>query len=109
MSVPVKAIYFHPSGFFVGGGVTYVDQEVRKADPAAAQGDSKFTVFDALAGFRFPNRIGIASLQVQNLFDRGFQYQDDSFREFQDAPSIGPYIPDRSIMVRLTFGLEPFR
>ena len=46
-------------------------------------------------GYRFPKRLGIASLGVSNLLDEHFQYQDDSFREFGDRPSIGPYLPDR--------------
>jgi hypothetical protein len=42
------------------------------------------------------------SLEVRNLFDNGFHYQDDSFREFRDEPSIGPYIPERQIRFRVT-------
>ena len=57
---------------------------------------------DATIGYRFPRRLGIASLSVSNLFDTSFRYQDDSFREFGDRPSIGPYIPDRQIVGRIT-------
>jgi outer membrane receptor protein involved in Fe transport len=59
-------------------------------------------VYDASIGYRFPKRRGIASLTVQNLTDRDFEYQDDSYREFQDDPSTGPYIPERVIMARFT-------
>ena len=58
---------------------------------------------DAGLGFRFPNRWGIASLQVRNLFDEDFNYQDDSFREFSDEPSVGPYFPERTVLARVTF------
>jgi hypothetical protein len=37
-----------------------------------------------------------------NLNDEEFDYQDDSFREFQDQPSTGPYIPSRTVMARIT-------
>jgi hypothetical protein len=53
-------------------------------------------------GWRFPKRLGIASLTVYNLFDEKFQYQDDSFREFRNEPSTGPYIPERRVVGRAT-------
>ena len=57
---------------------------------------------DAAIGFRLPKRWGIVSLQVLNLFDKGFNYQDDSFREFSNEPTVGPYFPDRSVLGRIT-------
>ena len=103
LSYPVRVQYFHPSGFFAGAGVTYVDQEVdREKGASFDDGDSDFTVGDIAIGYRFPRRMGIASLSVQNVTDEDFDYQDDSFREFQDEPSVGPYIPDRAVMARFT-------
>jgi len=109
ISYPVGVQYFHPSGFFVGMVVTYVDQEVERdnsvilpADSRLAEGDSDFTVADLGVGFRLPKRRGILSLTVQNLFDEDFDYQDDSFREFKDEPATGPYIPEQSVMGRVT-------
>ena len=46
-SVPVSATYFHPSGFFAGAGVTYVNQDVEKIPAFANQGDDHFAVVDA--------------------------------------------------------------
>ena len=103
ISVPVNATYFHPSGFFAAAGVTYVDQDVQRISILPNQGDDQFAVVDAGLGFRFPNRWGIASLQVRNLFDEDFNYQDDSFREFSDEPSVGPYFPERTVLARVTF------
>jgi len=103
LSYPVRAQYFHPSGFFAGVGITYVDQEVdRTVASAGTTDDSDFTVGDVSIGYRLPRRMGIASLSVQNVTDEEFEYQDDSYREFQDEPSTGPYIPDRSLMARIT-------
>ncbi|HYQ70308.1 MAG TPA: TonB-dependent receptor, partial [Gammaproteobacteria bacterium] len=102
-SYPVKAQYFHPSGYFGAVGVTYVDQQVKR-EPAStyAEGTSHFTVTDVAVGYRLPRRQGILSLAVQNVFDQDFDYQDDSYRTFENEPSIGPYIPDRSVMARVT-------
>jgi len=102
-SYPVTAQYFHPSGYFGAVSVTYVDQEVdRQPSSTYAEGKDNFTVTDMAIGYRLPRRQGILSLAVQNVFDQEFDYQDNSYRTFQDEPSIGPYIPDRSVMARVT-------
>ena len=102
ISVPVGLTYFHPSGFFAAAGATFVDQDVDRLSPFENQGHDSFFVVDVGIGYRFPNRLGIASLQVQNLLDEGMEFQDDSFREFQEEPSVGPYFPDRTILGRVT-------
>ena len=103
ISVPVGVRYFHPSGFFAGVGAVYVDQEVERSELSLlAEGTDDFFVVDGAIGWRIPNRLGIVSLEVRNLFDAEFKFQDDSFREFSDEPSIGPYIPDRTILGRFT-------
>jgi outer membrane receptor protein involved in Fe transport len=103
ISVPVGVAYFHPSGFFAAAGLTYVDQDVEQLPGSFSQGGhDSFVVVDVGIGYRFPKRLGIASLQVNNLFDEGFRFQDDSFREFSDEPTIGPYIPERTILGRVT-------
>ena len=105
-SIPLAARYFHPSGFFAGVGVTYINQDVTRSAVALAAGFSDgqddFVVVDAAIGYRFPDRLGAASLEVNNLLDEEFQYQDDSFREFRDEPSTGPYTPDLQIIGRVT-------
>jgi len=106
-SYPVKAQYFHPSGLFGVVGVTYVDQDVkRKPVSQYADGSDDFTVTDLAIGYRLPRRQGILSVAVQNVFDEEFDYQDDSYRSFEDEPSIGPYIPDRSVMARITLNFR---
>ena len=103
VSVPLKATYFHPAGYFGGVGVTYVNQEVRRTSASSLpQGNSSFSVVDLSAGYRLPKRLGVVSLSVQNLFDRHFKYQDDSYRQFGDEPSVAPYTPERVVMGRFT-------
>ena len=104
-SVPLSVRYFHRSGVFAGVQGTLVDQQVTAAPGNLldrAEGDDRFFVVDALAGYRLPKRRGVASIEVNNLFDTDFRYQDDSYREFSDSPSIGPYIPDLQVLGRLT-------
>lgn len=102
ISVPVGLTFFHHSGFFAAAGATFVDQDVERLSQFDNQGHDSFFVVDLGIGYRFPDRRGIASLQVQNLLDEGMEYQDDSFREFQEEPSVGPYFPDRTILGRVT-------
>ena len=106
-TVPVKATYFHPSGWFVGAGVTYVDQKVRR-DPTSglAQGESDFALANAAIGYRFPKRRGLFSLAVQNIFDKDFRYQDNSYRTFSDQPYVSPYVPETTILGRLTLSFD---
>ena len=100
---PAKATYFHPSGFFGGVSVTYIDQEVRReSDSLQAEGDSSFTLTDLSFGYRLPKRRGVLSLTVQNLFDKDFKYQDESYRTFSLEPYVSPYIPETTVMGRFT-------
>jgi tetratricopeptide (TPR) repeat protein len=100
ISLPLGANYFHPSGFFAGVLGTYVDQEVKSS--ISAEGDDNFFLVDVSVGYRFMKRRGIASLGVKNLFDTDFDYQDDSYREFSEDATTGPYFPKRLIMGRVT-------
>ena len=104
ISFPVGVNYFHPSGVFGGVVVSHVDQKVRRSAMATFASTATVTshVADLAVGYRLPRRQGIVSVSVQNLFDNNFDYQDDNYREFQDQPSSGPYIPDRMIMGRVT-------
>jgi len=105
VSVPLTARYFHETGFFAGFGATYVTQKVERSPDALlglAEGSERFFVLDASLGYRLPFRRGIISLAVNNLLDRKFRFQDDSFRSFRDEPTIGPYIPSRAVVGRVT-------
>ena len=105
MSAPVMVRYFDPSGIYAGIGATFVHQDVNRSaqdqDFGRKEGDDSFTLFNAEVGYRFPNRYGQISLQATNIFDTKFKYQDDSYREAQDKPSVGPYFPDQQIFLYL--------
>jgi Tfp pilus assembly protein PilF len=105
ITAPVRVQYFHPSGWFAGYVMTYVDQAVENNNIPAGTGttklDSRFTVSDFALGYRLPQRRGIVSVTVQNLFDRQFSYQDNSYRAFQDVSITAPYKPVRSLMGRI--------
>jgi hypothetical protein len=100
---PANVTYFHPSGLFGGVTVTYIDQEVRReSDSFQAEGDDSFTLTDLSVGYRLPKRWGVASLTVQNIFDQDFKYQDESYRTFSTEPYVSAYVPETTVMGRLT-------
>lgn len=104
---PFKATYFHPSGIFLEGTASYVRQDVRRGpNSTLAQGDSSFGVAGLGAGYRLPKRRGILSLSVENLFDRRMRYQDDSYRNFNQEPSGTPFVPERTIMGRVSLSFR---
>ncbi len=103
ISAPLGIRYFRPSGFFAGATGTYVDQKVERSEfSTQGQGSDSFFLVDAALGYRLPKRLGIISVEVKNLFDKDFKYQDDSYREFRDEPATGPYFPDRTVLGQIT-------
>jgi tetratricopeptide (TPR) repeat protein len=103
VSVPLNINYFSPTGYYAGVGGTFVHQDVdRSATATQAEGNDSFFLVDLAVGYRFPKRLGVASLGVKNVLDKDFKYQDDSYREFRDVPSTGPYFPDRIVLGQIT-------
>jgi tetratricopeptide (TPR) repeat protein len=70
--LPLGINFFHPSGFIMQLKPTYVNQTVNFFDP----GDSRFLVVDASLGYRLPNRWGLITIGVRNLFDQRFRFED---------------------------------
>jgi Tfp pilus assembly protein PilF len=107
LQFPVNVRYFASNGLIAGIGATYVDQEVvRAAEATQASGSDRFFVVDASVGYRLPGRMGLVSLEINNLFDQDFRYQDDSYREFRDEPATGPFFPERTVMARLVLNFQ---
>lgn len=99
LMVPLGVRYFLPSGLYAGIAGTHVDQEVERA-PAFSDmaGQDSFFLVDLTLGYRLPKRSGRLSLEVKNLFDEEFRYQDDSYRGNPDEPSTGPFFPERTLL-----------
>jgi len=64
-------------------------------------GTDDFFLVDADVGYRLPKRLGIISLEVHNLFDTSFHYEDlNSQTAGLDVTS--PFLPTRMVFGRLT-------
>ena len=104
LSVPLNVQYFDPSGFFAGLGVVYVDQKIQVLDfessTISPTQDEDFTLVNAGLGYRLPKRWGIVALQINNMFDKDFYYQDNNFQT-GDGTTNPLYIPERTVFGRL--------
>jgi hypothetical protein len=79
---PLGINFFHPSGLSAGLKATYVDQEgvFGSATGGFLPGDDQFWIVDASVGYRLPLRTGLLTIEVKNLFDEDFMFQDMEFR-----------------------------
>ena len=104
-TAPFAVRYFRSdgplAGLFAELGATYVHQSV-DLPPSSTFGRDKsdFTVVDALIGYRLPRRYGFVSLEVRNLFDEDFLFQDMNIQTVE--PSAPRFLPARSILAKLT-------
>jgi len=91
------ANFFHVSGFRAGLNTSYIDQEGSFQDITFSyfNGSDDFWVVDAFIGYRLPKRWGIFTLEVKNLFDEEFKYQETD-------PAYPHVYPERLVIGRLT-------
>ncbi len=99
---PLSVRYFHPSGLSAEATATYVDQEgwffeFLPVDPfeQVIPGSDEFWVLDAAIRYRLPRRMGIVSLNADNILDEEFRFQDID-------PANPDIIPERLVSLKLT-------
>ena len=98
--VPLTASYFLRSGFTANLTATWIDQEVTYPDPdvvgfSTITGDDQFWVLDGSIDYRLPRRLGVISLQVNNLLDEDFHFQDID-------PENPEVLPERLVLGKFT-------
>ena len=95
--IPLGISFFHPLGFNARLKATYIDQEGEFEDASGMilPGDDQFWVVDASIVYRLPKRWGLITIEVRNLFDENFNFQD------MDAANPGIY-PERLIFGKFT-------
>jgi len=108
-SLPLNVRYFDPSGFFSGLGIVYVNQEIQAIDPRSSAPrsftltptqDEEFTLVNISFGYRLPKRWGVVALQINNVFDKNFHYQDNNYQT-GDGTTNPLYIPERTLTGQL--------
>ncbi len=108
LSTPISINYFGQQGLFAGLTGTFVHQELDREVPRSIfidssklnEGKESFFLLDAAFGYRFPNRMGIISLEGRNLLDENFLYRNAGFQTAEPVRS--RFIPVRTFFARLT-------
>lgn len=104
MLFPISLNYYSPNGWFLGIKSTYYRQNVQDD---SRQGVDDAVFFDAGAGFRLPNRRGLIELQVLNLLNQRYQYEDSFQRGATEKnngmPTNQPFPNQLTMFVRCTF------
>lgn len=101
-NAPLSVRYFSPLGFFAVLTGDFVYQNVNKKDASSSQGQDHNFLVDATVGYRLPQRRGIISLEVRNVFDSKIKFQDDSFRESRELMATSRFSPERTFVGYLT-------
>ncbi|MEQ1602686.1 MAG: FecR domain-containing protein [Methylophilaceae bacterium] len=99
--IPITIKYFAPTGFFAQLAPRYVWQksiDIKKTSDGELK--SSFPIWDMSVGYRLPQKRGIISLNVQNVANQKFNFQDSSFRTSDQIGVVHPFAPARTIMFR---------
>jgi tetratricopeptide (TPR) repeat protein len=98
--LPLEFRVFHPFGIFARTRTTYLNQQGRfeNAMRTVVPGSDDFWIVDILLGYRLPKRFGLATLEVRNLFNENFHFQDTD-------PQNAAISRDRMLLLRLTLAL----
>ena len=103
--------FFDSSGFFCNVEAEYVNQRtdwpglsLDNTPPSSLVFHNEFALVNAGIGFRLPRRLGIIQLDINNIFDKHFNYQSLGPRSPALAGNgqIPPFIPERTLFARFT-------
>jgi Flp pilus assembly protein TadD len=101
LSVPFILRYFDSSGLFAHLGTTFVHQEITQGPAVNSIKDREnFLLLDMSLGYRLPKRYGLIKIEVRNLLDENFFYQDDNFRNSEQRNPL--FVPDRTVLGVIT-------
>jgi len=100
--LPLGINLFHPLGLIASMKGTYINQDgnfERKDNFRLFEdGDDNFWLVDAALSYRLPDRYGLITVGVNNLFDQEFDYFDSDLDNSQIEP-------DRYFFARITLAL----
>ena len=96
--LPVEFRYSDTSGMFALLRMSFVQETGHFLDSMGTifGGRESFAVMDAGVGWRIPGRAIVGTLQVKNLFNSGFRFQDSD-------PTNPAIVPHRLVLGRVTF------
>jgi hypothetical protein len=99
-SLPLSVRYFDERGFFGRLAATFFSQKIEEATDDIDD-RSTSAIFDVAVGYKIPRVKGSLSIELNNIFDQDFKYQDVNFRTNE---TINPkFTPERTLLARATF------
>ena len=102
--VPVSVSYFHNSGAFANVTGTWLRQKITDTSNSGASSSDSGFLMDFVVGYRLPKKRGVFSFEVQNVFDKRLNIQDET--TFNARPLNDSVARERSFMVRFTVPLN---
>ena len=99
--LPITLNYFRPGGFFARFAATPFRQDIEQqiTTGGTTKDSDSFWIADLALGYRFPKRHGLVSLEIKNLFDKEFKFND---LDFQSGLPRTPLVqPDRLVLIKL--------
>ena len=97
---PLTARWFDPNGLFAEASATFLYQHISRGSEATLEEGSDGTwLLGGAFGWRLPERRGLVAIQVANLLDSKFKYEDDNFRTNEDVTSA--FLPERTVLLRV--------
>jgi tetratricopeptide (TPR) repeat protein len=78
---PIEARYFNPGGLFARVRTTFIQQQGKFCEMSdigckLQSGKDQFSVSDLSIGYRFKNPKAIVALELRNIFDKKFRFQE---------------------------------
>ena len=100
--VPLKLSYYNSLGMLFRASATYIDQTGKFNSISTPRGSDSFWIFDTNLGYRLPNRHGLITFGIQNLFNTKFQLQQATNPTRSTTPL---YSPERFFIARIILSL----
>lgn len=101
LEMPLRVAKFFQGGAYTTVQATFVNQRLRSRTDQPTYKSESFAVLDGAIGYRFPDRRGSISFEVQNILNSKFNYQDLNF--INAGRDVAPrFEPDRSLLLNLS-------
>ena len=97
-AVPVKLTYNSPVGYFGSLGAQYIKQNLRENSNGF---DDEFATWNFSLGYLLPHRSGRLVLEVDNIFDKKFGYEDNGYKVADLLDLYIPFVPERTARLSL--------
>ncbi|MEW8647018.1 MAG: FecR domain-containing protein [Candidatus Thiodiazotropha endolucinida] len=111
--LPIGVNYYHPSGYIVNVTSTYINQkgvfQASTFDDPPQNAEDRFWITDLLVSYRLPEKYGLISLGVKNVFDEEFDFEDrNSYDSLAVETSASPssFSSERTVFGQISFSFR---